>query len=396
VRALVVLGVLAGGAPLWGAACGDTAADDPCLGVQCINNPPPQCEGPTKVSYSAVGTCVPVDGQPKCGYPELPRQNCESLNKLCQSGACVDPPVVPCEGVVCDSPPAPDCDGNTAVVYAMMGTCNPNVPPGGKCEYAVDATLACTGGDECRDGGCIDPTSVPCDPNPCDVPPQPTCDEGGKPSGWAVPGTCDDGTGAAVCAYAPAPLLACSAGTTCVAGTCATALQAPAAAGDLVISEIMRNPSGGDDAGEWVELYNPQGVARQLDGCALSDLGEDSYALPVSDDSPLVVGARGYFVLGRSADARDNGGFVPDHVYGGFVLANSSDEIVLTCGDVEIDRVVYTDTGWPTSSSHAMSLSNTKLSAAQNDAASSWCDAGSRFGTGSDYGTPRRPNPACP
>ncbi|TNF28555.1 MAG: lamin tail domain-containing protein [Deltaproteobacteria bacterium] len=386
------LALLLGG---WSAACGDNTATDPCLGVQCINSPPPSCEGPTKVSYSAVGACLAVDGEPKCSYAELPRQNCESLDKLCQSGACVDPPVIPCEGVVCNSPPAPDCNENTAQIYASSGTCNPNIPPGGKCEYPVEASLVCSDGRECRNGGCIDPSEFPCDPNPCDVPPAATCSAGGQPAGWATPGTCTEVGGEASCAYETAPLLACTGGMTCVVGTCTTATGAPAAAGDLVISEIMRNPSGGDDLGEWIELYNPQNVARKLDGCVLSDLGGDSYALPAGGDG-LTVGAKAYLVLGRSADAAVNGGFVPDHVYTGFVLANGDDEVILTCGETVIDRVVYADTGWPSSASHAMSLSGAKLDANQNDTAASWCDAASTYGSGSDYGTPRRPNPTCP
>ena len=375
------------------AGCDSSPAKDPCLGVQCINNPPPLCLGPTKVAYAAVGRCVAIDGAPKCGYDELPRQNCESLGKLCQVGQCVSPPVVPCDGVVCDEPPAADCDGNTARVYAEAGTCDPAIPPGGKCVYAVKATLDCSGGRECRSGACVDPTTMPCDPNPCDVPPVGGCD-GDHPTGWVSPGTCTVKDAQPQCAYTATPLLACPAATTCTAGTCASSLAATTAAGDLVISEIMRNPSGGDDAGEWVELYNPQTVARRLDGCVLKDDGSDAHTLPAS--GAPVVPARGYVVLGRSADFAANGGFAPDCVYAGFVLANSSDEVVLSCGGVEIDRVVYTDAGWPTSASHAMSLSNSQLDAVHNDAPASWCDATTTFGRGTDYGSPRRPNPACP
>ncbi|PKN54375.1 MAG: hypothetical protein CVU56_26855 [Deltaproteobacteria bacterium HGW-Deltaproteobacteria-14] len=375
-------------------ACGDTTAADPCKGVQCINNPPASCDGPTKVSYSAVGRCVAVGGAPKCGYDELPRQNCESLGKLCQAGQCVDPPVIPCEGVVCDARPSPDCDGDTAQIYSSAGTCNPAIPPGGRCEYPVEASLVCVAPRVCRNGGCIDPSEFPCDPNPCDVPPLTTCSPSGTPNGWASPGTCTAPSGQPSCAFTPAPLLACAAGTTCVAGTCAGSIAPPEAAGDLILSEIMRNPSGGDDAGEWLELYNPQATARPLDGCVLSDDGGDAHALPAAD-APIVP-AKGYLVLGRSASFVDNGGFVPDYVYQDFILANGADEITLTCGDVVIDRVAYSDSGWPTSAGHAMTLGSARLDATQNDDAASWCDAVTGFGIGTDYGTPRRPNPACP
>lgn len=38
---------------------------------------------------------------------------------------------------------------------------------------------------------------------------------------------------------------------------------------ELVINEIMQNPSEvGDDSGEWYEIYNPDGAAVDIDGCA--------------------------------------------------------------------------------------------------------------------------------
>ena len=37
-------------------------------------------------------------------------------------------------------------------------------------------------------------------------------------------------------------------------------------AGDLVITEIMANPAGRDEGGEWFELYNPSASGVDLTG----------------------------------------------------------------------------------------------------------------------------------
>ena len=395
-RGLALLTLLG---PATVAACDGEAAVPPvdlCKSVQCINGPPATCSGATKVSFAAVGQCVVAEGAALCTYPELPRQNCEGLGKICQQGQCVVPPIIPCEGVVCDEAPAPDCNGAVAQIYEPDGACNPAIPPGGKCEYPVDATLDCAAqGRECRAGACIDPSDFPCDPNPCDVLPLGSCSPQGIPTGWQAPGACTHAADKVpVCTFTATTLLACPAGSTCVAGACAAASATPASPGDLVISEIMRNPSSADDAGEWVELYNPGTVARPLAGCLLRDDGEDSYTFPATG-SPTVP-AKGYLVLGRSADATANGGFSADHVYSSFVLANGGDEVEVVCGGVTIDRVAYADTGWPYTVAHSLSLSAGALTAGQNDSPAVWCEGAARFGRGTEYGTPRRANPVCP
>lgn len=399
----VVVGVGLAVAVAAGGACADeVGSDGPCRAVTCINPPPPECDGDVKVSRSAVGQCVEVDGVALCDYGQPVRQSCADLGKLCQDGQCVAEVVEPCKGVTCFTRPAPDCDGAIARIYAASGACNPAIPPAGACEYAVTDTLDCElSGKQCRGGACVDPADFPCDPNPCDVPPQGTC-AGSVPTAVADTGTCTAIGREARCAYAPVARAACPAGQACYLGRCSTGLAAaPALAGDLVINEIMANPASADDAGEWLELYNPGPLARTLDGCVLSDDGTDSHTIAPAGGSTLVIPAGGWVVLARSADAEDNGApGLPDYVYGSgdgaFILANSDDEVILTCGGVMIDRVAYTAEGWPRQAGAAMSLRTTSLSAAANDVASAWCDAPTAYGTKVQKGSPRRANPPCP
>ncbi|PIE17223.1 MAG: hypothetical protein CSA66_06385 [Proteobacteria bacterium] len=375
-------------------ACdGGGGGEDPCRSVQCIHGPSASCEGSVKVSYQALGECTVESGMARCDYPALPPQDCATLGKICRQGACVDPPLVPCEGVVCADPPAPDCDGDVAQIYAPEGSCDPTIPPAGGCVYPVDASLDCAaGGLVCRDAGCVDPADFPCDPNPCDVPPLGTC-SGASPVTYAALGACADEGGAAACSYAPTTAAPCAADL-CYAGACASSLAAPAASGDLVITEIMRNPASEDDEGEWIELYNPQPVARALSGCTLSDDDADSYTF--AEDAAVIVPAKGRLILGRSASAEDSGGLSPDHVYAGFVLANGADEVTLSCGGVVIDRVAYAAEGWPFEAGAALSLRPELSNAVANDVSSAWCDATTTYGTRANKGTPRKVNPPCP
>ncbi|MCC6625481.1 MAG: lamin tail domain-containing protein [Deltaproteobacteria bacterium] len=372
------------------AACSDDGAADPCADVRCVTAPPARCEGDTKIVHQAVGTCV--DGA--CDYPVAQRQSCAALgDKICQGGQCVDRPIIPCDGVTCFTPPPPDCDGNVARIYAGTGTCDPTIPPAGACRYEIDATLDCGATSTvCRAGACVDPADTPCDPNPCDVPPDGTC-SGNVPSVPATTGTCAEGDDGAVCNYALTAAEPCGGATPeCRFGRCAAGLGTPTAAGDLVISEIMKNPTLPGDQSEWLELYNASTRALELDGCTLSDDGGESWTVPNVD---LFVPAGGYLVLGRSADAGDNGGFEPDIVWDELVLANTADEVIVTCGGVVIDRLAWT-MDWPKQTGRAMSLDPVHLDDLENDAITSWCDAPSGYGDKTNAGSPRRQNPDCP
>ncbi len=167
----------------------------------------------------------------------------------------------------------------------------------------------------------------------------------------------------------------------------------PAGPGDLVINEIMQNPSAvGDSSGEWIELHNPTANAIDINGWTISDNASDSHV--ISPGGPLLVPAGGFLVLGINGDFLTNGGVGVDYVYSGFFLGNDADEVVLTSdGAVEIDRVEYD--GGPAFPNPAGASMRLKAPSLDNSIGSSWSPSTAPFGDG-DLGTPRAgngPNP---
>ena len=111
--------------------------------------------------------------------------------------------------------------------------------------------------------------------------------------------------------------------------------------GDLIISEVMANPSMVSDAnGEWLELRNLTGNSLDLNGLTLSDNGGSLHI--IDSGGSLIINPYDYLVFGRNGDATLNGGYTADYVYSGFVLSNSSDEIVISDAGLELVRLEYT------------------------------------------------------
>jgi predicted extracellular nuclease len=169
-------------------------------------------------------------------------------------------------------------------------------------------------------------------------------------------------------------------------------ISGQAAPGDIVINEIMQNPSAVfDSAGEWFELYNPTSTAVDIEGWTVADNDFDSFV--IVNGAPLLVPAGGYLVLGNNADAGTNGGVAVDYQYASMFLSNSGDELVLLDGSLtEIDRVEW-DNGatFPDPSGASMSLRD---ATSDNNVGGNWCTAVTPFGAG-DLGTPGAAND-CP
>lgn len=179
-------------------------------------------------------------------------------------------------------------------------------------------------------------------------------------------------------------------GTTWVTGapTPGTAATAPVA--EIVINEIMQNPSAvADSAGEWFELYNPGSSAVDINGWTIADADIDSHVIAAG--GPLEIPAGGFVVLGISADSATNGGVIVDYSYGGgWFLSNSADEVVLL-DDLarEVDRVEYDDGAtFPDPDGASMALIDPGL---DNNAGANWCESTSPYGDG-DSGTPGATN----
>ena len=159
--------------------------------------------------------------------------------------------------------------------------------------------------------------------------------------------------------------------------------------GNLVITEIMADPAQVADAnGEWFEIHNRTRSAVQLRGLIFKDDGTDNDTVNVS----LIVQAGRYAVFARDSVRATNGGVIVSHVYSGFSLASTADEIELILGGIRIDRVAY-GAGYPLATGIALALTPaaTHLS---NDSVARWCAATTPYGAG-DLGTPFTPNPAC-
>ncbi len=166
-------------------------------------------------------------------------------------------------------------------------------------------------------------------------------------------------------------------------------------AGDIIVSEIMMNPSAvSAAAGEWFEVYNTRfDVIVDLAGWTVRDLGVDAFIVATS----VLVPPGEYRVFAINGNPLLNGGVTADYVYGGMVFSNVADEVELVDPSVTIVDTVAYDSGlaWPVASGAATSLNPTLLNSVANDAAASWCLASTPL-SGGDLGTPRVTNDPCP
>lgn len=128
------------------------------------------------------------------------------------------------------------------------------------------------------------------------------------------------------------------------------ALAPPApAAGELVISEIQRNPTVvTDDAGEWIELAGARiGQPVSLTSVEITDGNADRFELAAS----LQLAAGEVCVIASSGIVGANGGIRPQIAWpvGSMQLANTTDRLSLrdnSQGGAQIDSIQW-DTSWP-------------------------------------------------
>ena len=158
--------------------------------------------------------------------------------------------------------------------------------------------------------------------------------------------------------------------------------------GDLLISEVMANPSVASDSnGEWFEIFNSSINTIDLDGLIISDDGSNSHQ--INSGTSLLVAPGEYFVFGNSGDAVLNGGYTANYVYNNFNLTNSSDQIVLLENSIEVARLDYSGSPFGTSGVSA-ELINQILDPSEIDYAATANQAMFQYGDG-DFGTPGAP-----
>ena len=158
----------------------------------------------------------------------------------------------------------------------------------------------------------------------------------------------------------------------------------PPVAGEIVIAEVLVNPTGQDAGREWIEIVNR--AAEPLD---LADLHVADLAAEVPAPAGIIApGAR--VVLGQSADAGTNGGAPVTVAYGTRIALNNDGEEIAICIGTCASGVVIDRLSWKTLGAgydgHALVVDHD---------ASLTCAATQPFGTAGDFGTPGEPNSSC-
>jgi hypothetical protein len=164
--------------------------------------------------------------------------------------------------------------------------------------------------------------------------------------------------------------------------------------GDLLITEIMFNPSAlSDTEGEWFEIYNNSGQPVNLGNLIL---GRDDINRHTISDS-IILQPGDYFVFERSDTATNFDGYN----YGsGILLPNTGailsifNEGTETNPGTLIFSVDYGGAGFPSATGASIGLDPGLLNATDAVLGTSWCVAITAFTTG-DLGTPGVSNDIC-
>lgn len=160
--------------------------------------------------------------------------------------------------------------------------------------------------------------------------------------------------------------------------------------GDVIVTEIMQNPSAvSDGSGEFFEVYNTTASTINLDGWVIKDKDSDSHT--IDNGGTLNINAGEYIVLSINSDSSTNGGVTAAYEYSGMFLANGSDEVMLVENGVTIDSVAY-DNGstFPDPNGKSMELLDVN---SDNNVGANWAEALSAWtGSAGDFGSPGTQN----
>lgn len=158
--------------------------------------------------------------------------------------------------------------------------------------------------------------------------------------------------------------------------------------GDIIITEIMYNPSGGEPGAEWFEVYNRSAKTIDMNGWEIRSGGTTR---SITSSVNLTPGT--YAVFGASS----SGCGTEDFTYGtSLSLTNSNDDVSIIFSSTTIDEVSYSTSGsWPSSlNGYSIALNDeTNQDESTNDDGSNWCH--STTSCSGDQGTPGSTNDAC-
>jgi hypothetical protein len=171
--------------------------------------------------------------------------------------------------------------------------------------------------------------------------------------------------------------------------------------GDVLITEVMFDPSGNQPLAEWFEVYNAAPTPERLDGLTIRD-GYPHEQL-VAAALPVVVPPQGYAVLVRDRAVAESGQ-VPSasilYDYGGglpadqgIILANgAAGDLSLWDGATLLADVPY---GPWSLDYYGASIELAALRYEASNQEWAWCAAPNAWGAATDFGTPGAPND-CP
>jgi hypothetical protein len=182
----------------------------------------------------------------------------------------------------------------------------------------------------------------------------------------------------------------------CIADEC----QAPDAAvgtKQIVVTEVMPDPSGSDYGQEWIELHNPTNEDVNMDGWELRDCGAQKLALVGAN---MLIPAGGYLVIGSNKNEATNGGVPVGYGYGeAFYLPNTIGSVLLydapePFGNL-VDQMRYSRFDpWDSFKSGA---SLERINPTEDGTVhTNWATGTASFGVGTNLGTPGQKNTATP
>jgi hypothetical protein len=171
--------------------------------------------------------------------------------------------------------------------------------------------------------------------------------------------------------------------------------------GDLLVTEVMFDPSGAQPQSQWFEIHNVARSPELLSGLAIED--QNGTVAVIASSPPVVAPALSYIVLVRDratalANAIPSGSIVYDYGAGvaddaGVHLASDvTGELSLWQASLELADVPYGLWGMD-APGQSVELGPQQLVGA--DQPWNWCLASNAWAGASDQGTPGQPND-CP
>lgn len=162
-------------------------------------------------------------------------------------------------------------------------------------------------------------------------------------------------------------------------------------AGDLVISEVMPNPTGDDTGKEWFEVYNADSTPVDLNGLELVASLPDGTMEKAVVVTAATIPAGGYFVF--SSSAPDLLPAYADYGYGATLgaLRNDTARLALRCNGIIVDEVTYATV---TEGESREFTGAQPPDTVANDDQAKWCNGVAEYETG-QKGTPGAANDSC-